>query len=324
MFRVFVSDDMAMLDGIAPAIEAAADGPVAVETGVAETPEAVIDACRETDADALVAGAQTPVTAEVVAETEPSLVSRAGVGVDTIDLDAASDAGVTVTNAPDYCTEEVASHAVALLTAAARRLGRFDRAVRDGAWGWEDTPAPRRLSEATLGCVGFGRIAREAVAMADGLVGETVVSDPYVDAETVADYGAEHVDFETVTERADLLAVFAPLTPETRALVDAAALERLPEDAVVVNVGRGAVIDDAALADALADGAVAAAGLDVLPTEPPVDSPLVGREDVLVTPHAGWYSVEAREDLFATVASAVAAVADGGRPDERVTVVDGA
>lgn len=322
MYRIFVSDDMEMLDGLTAALRDRTDQPVEITAEAIEDADRLASRVAETEPDALVAGGLTPVDAGVLSATELDLVARGGVGYDNVDLDVARERGVTVTNAPDYCSEEVATHAVSLSLATTRRLGRYDRQTRNGGWGWKDAPAPMRLSETTLGCVGFGSIARAAAAMADRLVGETLAYDPYVDEETAAAYDTELVDFETLTREAELLAVFAPLTPETRELVDAAALDRLPEGATVVNVGRGAVVDDEALAAALDDGPVAAAGLDVLPTEPPVDSPLVGREDVLVTPHAGWYSTAAQRDLVGTVADAVATVAGGGRPPERVTVVD--
>lgn len=323
VYRVFVSDDMRMLSGVESALEAATDTPLEVTREPIEEAGRLAARLREVEADALVAGGLTPVTAEVL-ETGLELVARGGVGYDNVDLETARETGTLVTNAPDYCTEEVASHAVSLAVACTRRLGAYDRQTRDGDWDWAEPAAPRRLSETTLGCVGFGAIAREAATMAEGLVGETLAYDPYVDRETAAAHGAETVGFETLTRSADLLVVFAPLTPETRGLVDEAALARLPEDAVVVNVGRGPVVDSDALAAALADGPVTAAGLDVLPTEPPVDSPLVGRDDVLVTPHAGWYSAEAQTDLVETVADAVGAVADGGTPADRVTVVPSA
>ena len=321
MYRIFVSDDMGMLDGLTAALRDRTAQAVEITAEAIENADRLADRVAETEPDALVAGGLTPVDAGVLSATELDLVARGGVGYDNVDVETARERGVTVTNAPDYCREEVATHAVSLLAAATRRLGRYDRQTRSGGWDWAEAPAPMRLSETTLGCVGFGSIAREAATVADGLVGETLVYDPYVDRETAATYGAELVDFETLTREAELLAVFAPLTPETRELVDAAALDRLPEGATVVNVGRGAVVDDEAVVAALADGPVAAAGLDVLPTEPPVDSPLVGREDVLVTPHAGWYSTAAQADLVATVAEAVGAVAGGERPAERVTVV---
>ncbi len=310
---------MGMLDSFETAVRERTDTELAVTSRVVEDPDELADELAAAAADAAVVGPRTPVTGDVLHAAGLDLVARAGVGLDNVDREAARETETTVTNAPDYCTEEVASHAVSLIVSAARRLSQYDHHVRDGGGDCTGVPAPRRLSESTLGCVGFGAIARRAVTAADALVGETLAYDPYVDEETAAEYGVETVGFEELTRNADLLAVFAPLTPETEGLVDDDALQRLPTDAVVINVGRGGVVDSDALARALEDGGVAAAGLDVLPTEPPQDSPLVGRDDVLVTPHSAWYSAEAQQDLLDTVAGAVAAVADGGRPEQRVT-----
>lgn len=318
MYRVFVSDDMEMLDGFETALRDRTDTEVSVTSRVVTDADELVTAAA--DADALVVGAGTPVTRNVLESLDLDLVARGGVGVDNVDLDAAEDTDTVVTNAPDYCTEEVATHALSLLLACSRRLGVYDRQTRGGGWDWADAPAPHRFSEQTLGYVGFGAIARKMAEQASGIVGETVVYDPYVDEETVREYDGRKLSFEELTATADSVVVFAPLTPETRGLIDADALDRLPTDAVVVNVGRGAVVESDTLAAALDDGPVAAAGLDVLPTEPPTDSPLVGREDVLVTPHSGWYSAEAQADLVETVVSAVAARADGHDPDERIAV----
>jgi D-3-phosphoglycerate dehydrogenase len=318
VYRVLVSDDMEMLDGIEAELHERADADLDVTITSVTDEDELVEAAS--DADALVAGAHTPVTQSVLEAVGLDLVARAGVGVDNVDLDAARETGTTVTNTPDYCTEEVATHALSLLLACSRRLSTYDRQTRGGGWDWETARAPRRLSEATLGCVGFGAIARTMAEQANGIVGETLAYDPYVDADTAAKHGGIAVDFEELTARSELLVVFAPLTPETRELIDGDVLAQLPNDAIVVNVGRGSVVDDEALAAALDDGPVAAAGLDVLPTEPPRDSPLVGRDDVLVTPHSGWYSVEARADLLASVANAVGRVASGEAPDDHVTV----
>jgi len=304
---------MGMLDGLADAIEERAAADVAVDWRVAGTADELAAAVEASGADAVVAGAGTPVTRPVARDADLDVVVRAGVGVDNIDTDAAAEHGIAVANAPDYCTREVGEHALALLLAAARRLHVYDRQTHGrGEWAWDEPPAPGRLAASTLGFVGFGSIARSVADAAVALTGDDAVAyDPYVEASTAAVYGVELADFESVCERSDLLAVFAPLTEETRGLVGEAALRRLPEGAVVVNVGRGAVVDDDALAAALDDDRVSAAALDVLPTEPPEDSPLVGREDVLVTPHVGWYSAESRRDLVGSVAASVAAVADG-------------
>jgi len=318
VYRVFVSDGMGMLDGLADELATRVDDSVTVDRRVVTEADELVAAAA--DADALVVGAATPVTESAVSALSPDVIVRAGVGVDNIDVDAAESAGVAVANAPDYCTQEVGEHALALLLAAARRLSTYDRRTRRGDWEWSEPPAPPRLAAATLGFVGFGAIARSVADAAVPLVDEAVAYDPYVDAAVADEYGVDTRGFEAVCARADLLAVFAPLTEETRGLVDGDALARLPEGAVVVNVGRGPVVDDDALAAALENGPVSAAGLDVLPVEPPADSPLVGREDTLVTPHSGWYSAAARRDLLASVAEAVAAVADGEPLPDRVRV----
>jgi D-3-phosphoglycerate dehydrogenase len=320
MHRVFVSDGMGMLDGLDDEIRARAGGDVAVDWRVVADADELVAAAD--DADVLVVGAATPVTADVLSTLDLDAVVRAGVGVDNVDVEAAAAEGVAVANAPDYCTREVGEHALALLLAAARRLSVYDRQTRVGDWDWSEPPAPPRLGEATLGFVGFGAIPQSVAPTAVPLFGDTVAYDPYAEQAVADEYGVDLLDFEAACERADALAVFAPLTAETRGLVDADALDRLSEGAVVVNVGRGPVVDDDALAAALDDGPVSAAGLDVLPEEPPTDSPLVGREDVLVTPHSGWYSSAAHRDLLDTVAAAVAAAAAGDPLPDRLRVTD--
>ncbi|WP_323675282.1 NAD(P)-dependent oxidoreductase [Halorubellus sp. PRR65] len=318
MVRVFVSDGMGMLEGLESMVAEASGGDVEFAWAVVDEVDALTSAAA--GADVLVVGPDAPVTRAVLAAVDPTVVVRAGVGVDNVDVEAAAELGVAVTNTPSYCREEVGEHALALTLAAARRLSTYDRQTRNGEWDWRGAVAPRRLAASTVGFVGFGAIARAAAPSFVALFDEAVAYDPYVDAALAAEHGVALADFEAVCERADALVVSAPLTDETRGLVDADALAALPEDAVVVNVGRGAIVDADALAAALDDGPVAAAALDVLPTEPPVDSPLVGRDDVLVTPHAAWCSVEAATDLLETVASTVAAVVDGDAVPERVRV----
>lgn len=319
MKRVFVSDDMGMLDGLEATVRERASADVEFVWRTVEDVDALVAAAD--GADVLVVGATAPVTRDALEAIEPVAVVRAGAGYDNVDVEAAADLGVVVTNAPEYSRVEVGEHALALTLAAARRLSTHDRSTRDGEWDWATARPPRRLAEATVGFVGFGAIAQSIAPAYVALFDDAMAYDPYVDEAVAAEHGVALASFESVCERADALCVFAPLTEETRELVDADALARLPADAVVVNVGRGAIVDDAALASALDDGPVAAAALDVLPTEPPVDSPLVGRDDVLVTPHAGWHSTEAAADLLETVAStAVAAVDDDPVPDRvRVT-----
>jgi len=273
-----------------------------------------------TGADALVVDVNTPVTAATL-ETLDDLrvVARAGVGIENIDVAAAADNGVTVTNAPDYCTREVATHTVTLLLDCIRTVAAYDRDVRDGNWGWERTRPVHRIRGRTLGLVSFGPIARRVREQMRGFDVDVVAYDPYVDAEHMADAGVETVTLDELYARADYVSLHAPLTDSTREMVDGAALEAMQDHAMLVNTGRGGLIDEDALAVALRDGDIGAAGLDVLWTEPPTEAhPLVGLDNCVITPHAAWYSEEAREELNATVAANLRAGLAGETPPDYI------
>jgi D-3-phosphoglycerate dehydrogenase len=312
--EVVASDDP-MID--AARLSAALGEDVTVRSTDTTTERAVIEAASE--ADALVVDVSTPVSERVLdACPDLRIVARAGVGVDTIDVAAAAERGVVVTNVPEYCTDEVATHTVALALACVRKLGPLDRDVKGGGWDWAVGGETHRLRESTLGFVSFGPIARRVREQTAGFDLEYVAYDPYVEEREMADAGVEKVDFEGLLDRTDIVSVNAPLTPETRDMFDAAAFERLPDRAVVVNTGRGGVVDEAALAAALDAGEIAAAGLDVFAEEPPGDSPLFDHDRAVLTPHAAWYSVEAREELNDTVAENVRAALDGETPPDRI------
>jgi D-3-phosphoglycerate dehydrogenase len=309
-----VASDDPMID--VETIEAGLPDGVSVRRADMATVEATVEAAA--DADGLVVGVRTPVVARVLdACAELEAVARAGVGIDNIEVAAAADRGVTVTNVPDYCTDEVATHTVALLLACARSLGRYDRSVADGEWDFRAGGEIHRLRGSTLGFLSFGPIARRMREQLRGFDLDVVAHDPYVDAETMADHGVEQVGLEALLDRSALLSVNAPLTDETRGMVDSDAFTRLPDHAVLVNTGRGGVVDEDALLAALEDGEIAGAGLDVFEEEPPTDSPLLDREDVLGSPHAAWYSVEAKRDLNESVAANLRAVlVDGETPPD--------
>lgn len=296
----------------------AVDQPVEIEVATLGSTERLIAAGD--GADVVVTDIDTPVTAEAIDALAPDLqgIVRSAVGVDNVDVAAAADAGVTVTRVPDYCTEEVAVHSVSLLLTCLRSVSRYDDAVADGRWTWEDGRPVRRLSDATVGLLSFGPIARRAAEQLSGFGPELIAHDPFVDADQMDAYGVEKVGFEALFDRADHVGVYVPLTDATREMVDADALARLDENSVLVNVSRGPVVDGDALLDALESGAIKGAGLDVLAAEPPEDDPLVGRDDTVVTPHAAWYSEEARDDLNRSGAADVAAVLNGETPDGRV------
>jgi len=276
--------------------------------------ERVVEAAR--DADGLVVDTGVPVPAAVFDACESlDVVARAGTGVDNIDIAAADDAGVTVTNVPEYCTEEVSTHAVSLFLTLFRHVASHDRAIENGRWDWTDGRPIRRLSEQTVGFHSFGGIARRTAEKMAGFGCELIASDPYVDADEMAAYGVEKVSFETLLETADHISIHAPLTEETRHSFDRDAFERMRETAVLVNVGRGPIVDQPALRRALDAGEITAAGLDVLNEEPPTDSELAGRDDVVVTPHAAFYSEDSLAALNESVARDVRDVIAGERPD---------
>lgn len=285
------------------------DADATVTRADARTPSAVIDAAR--GADALL-NQETELTAEVFEALDGlRAVARYGVGTDNVDVEAAADHDVTVCNVPSYCEDEVSTHALSLLLACARNVSQYDERVKAGEWDWKDGRPLKRLRGRTLGFVAFGNIPRRLAEKASGFGLDYVAYDPYQSPEALAAHGVEKVSFGELLDRADLLSVHAPLTDETRNLLDADAFERLPADAIVVNVGRGGVVDEDALRDALDRGQIAAAGLDVLADEPPETSPLFERDDVVLTPHAAWYSEESIVDLRRSAAKSIARILRG-------------
>jgi len=275
------------------------------------------------DADALVADSNTPVTGDVLRALDLDVVGRAGVGVDNVALEAAERAGTTVVNVPDYARDEVATHALSLLLAGARGVPTYDAATRGDDWDWTVGRPVHRVPGQTLCLFGFGSIARRLTELAAGYDFEVLAHDPYVDADEMAEWGVERVGFDDLLARADLLSLHAPATPETRGRFDAAAFEAMADGTVFVNTARGALVEVDALVDALADGTVLRAGVDVLPEEPPPDDALTGRDDVFVTPHVGWYSEDAKAELRRRVAADVGRVLAGEVPESPVEPGDG-
>jgi D-3-phosphoglycerate dehydrogenase len=247
------------------------------------------------------------------------VISLYAVGTDGVDVEEATRRGIVVTNVPGYCTPDVAEHAIALLLAAWRRLPRAERVARSGDWGLEELRPVRRLAGCTVGLLGFGRIARE-VATRLAAFGVTLLAyDPYAEAEAAAALGVRLCGLEELLALSAAVSVHVPLTDETRGLLDGEALALLPEGAVIVNAGRGGVIDEAALEDALRSGRVAAAALDVVAVEPPPpDHPLLRLENVICTPHMAYYSEDSLRDLRESAARNAALALTGRRPESLV------
>lgn len=314
MAEILVSDDP-MID---PDVLARALPDHTIRTEPLPDERAIVEAGA--DAAALVVDVNTPVPASVLGELpDLEIVARAGVGFENVDVKAADDHGVVVTNVPEYCTDEVATHGFALLLDCVRGIAEYDRATAAGDWAWEDGRPLHRFPETTLGLVSFGPIARRLRERVRGFDMDVIAYDPYVDPEEMAAADVEQVSFDELLARSDHVSLHAPLTDETESLIDAEALAAMRERAILVNTARGGLIDEGALADALDDGEIAAASLDVRRQEPPAaDDRLRALDNCILTPHAGWYSVEAREELNETVARNVTAALGDETPPNRI------
>jgi D-3-phosphoglycerate dehydrogenase / 2-oxoglutarate reductase len=240
---------------------------------------------------------------------------RAGIGYDSIDVDVASQHGIVVSNVPEYCAEDVAEHALTLMLAAVRVLSAQDRQTRAGAWARETAKPTRRLQGQTLGLLAFGRIARALARRARGLGLDVICYDPFVSRETAQALGVTPVEMDELLQRADIISVHTPLTPQTRHILSTREFGLMKPTAVLVNTSRGPIVDEAALVDALRGGQILAAGLDVFEEEPlPASHPLCGMDNVVLTPHSAAYSDQAVDDLYRGACQAAIDIIRGKRP----------
>ena len=311
--RIAISDDRKNFPDVFERVLAGHD--VSITSVDLSTESAVVEAC--TNADVLVTDSSAPVTSHAVQSLgHLRAIMQTSTGVDNIDVGAADAQGITVTRAPRYARDDVATHALGLLLACARKIVTYHNSVQSGVWSSYELGAPiHRLSGGTIGVVAFGSIARRFVHRLDGFDVDVVVYDPYVDADTIDAHGARKVPLDELPEVADHVSSHAPLTAETRGMLDSEFFAALDDDAIVVNTGRGGVIDETALAAALEQGELAAAGLDVFDEEPPFGSSLLDRDDVVVTPHAAWYSEESIREANESVAADLARILDGDEPE---------
>jgi glyoxylate reductase len=255
---------------------------------------------------------------EAVLEGAPRLrvIANCAVGIDNIDLGAATASGIAVTNTPDVLTEATAELAFALMLAAARRLGEGERLVRSGAWtGWAlDQLLGVQLFGKTLGIIGFGRIGQALARRALGFGMEVLYADPH----EVSAAPARRVPIDEVFARADVVSLHCPLTAETHHVVDHRRLALMKPTALLVNTARGACVDEDALIEALTAGRIAGAGLDVYANEPRIDLRLLGCPRLVLAPHIGSATTEARTQMAQLCADAVIAVLSGRRPPNLV------
>ena len=257
------------------------------------------------EADALLVRSATTVDAEVLAAAPKlKIVARAGVGLDNVDVDAATERGVLVVNAPTSNIHSAAEHAVALLLAASRQIAAADATLREHTWKRSSFSGTEIFGK-TVGVVGLGRIG-QLVAQRLAAFGTHIVAyDPYVAPARAAQLGIELLPLDDLLARADFISVHLPKTPETAGLIDKEALAKTKPGVIIVNAARGGLVDEAALAEAVSSGHVRAAGLDVFATEPCTDSPLFELPQVVVTPHLGASTDEAQDRAGTDVAESV-------------------
>lgn len=304
-------------DSVFPTLEPAREvlSSIGAELRLAEAPDPFRVASLAREADALMV-TYMRIGAELIQELPRCrIIARFGIGVDNVDVAAATRAGIVVTNVPDYCIDEVSDHALALLLALARRLFPADRSVRAGTWSVNVVTPIHRLKGRVLGLIGFGKIARSLAQKARALGLEVLAFDPYLAPEFMEAHGARPVSLEELLQSSDFISIHVPLTPETRHLLNDEAFRKMKPGAFLINTARGPIVDEEALLRALDSGQLAGAALDVLEREPPhSDSPLLRREDVIITPHIAFYSEEALIELQTRAAEEVVRVLQGQRP----------
>ena len=283
---------------------------------VLEKPETEAELIEKAgDADGLIV-VDSPVGRSVL-ESMPRLkvVLRTGVGVDVIDVDAATERGVAVISVPDLWIREVANHALGLLLACNRKLRLLDRSVRSGDWLPIIPPPVGSLHGETLGLLGMGRIGSALSRRAAALEMKLIAHDPYLPPSVFAELGVESVSFDELLQRSDYVSIHSPLTEGTRHIFDEAAFKRMKRTAYLINTSRGPLVDEAALVRALREEWIAGAGLDVLESEPPdPDNPLLKMDNVILTPHSSYYSDAAIAELPVRCGQEVARVLTGRRP----------
>jgi D-3-phosphoglycerate dehydrogenase / 2-oxoglutarate reductase len=284
-----------------------------------KTEDDVIGAAR--DADAIIAQYATVGARAIDALTRCKVIARYGTGVDIVDVDAATRHGILVTNVPnDWCENEVADHAMALLLAVTRKICVYDRATRAGTWRWQSGEPIHRLRGRHLGLLSFGAIAQAIAARASGFGVRVIAHDPYLADDEIEARGATSVSFEGLLEDSDYLIIQAPLTKETHHLIGEPELLRMKPTAVVVNTARGPIVNDEALYRGLHEGWIAGAGLDDIEEEPAKvrdwkpSNPLFGLPNVVITPHAAYYSEESITAVRDFAAHEVVRVLTGKTP----------
>lgn len=315
-FKVVIADQPAADHEVESEALAASGLPLETVWLGARDPRRVLE---HADADALVLS-WVPMTRGVIDQLQRCrVIARFGIGVDMIDLDAATERGIVVCNTATYCLDEVSNHAMGLLLMLNRGLLADIDAVRAGGWSRGDQTLPRRLAGQRLGLVGLGNIGRLVASKARGFGLDVVAADPYLSRVTSAVDGVPLIDLDELLGTSDFVSIHCPLNPSTRHLLGARELGLLKPTAFLINTARGAIVDQAALTKTLAERRIAGAGLDVFETEPlPAEDPLRRLDNVILTPHSASTSVESSAECRRVAVEHVVTVLRGGVPSDVV------
>jgi len=306
MARFFVAVADSVFPNLDPAKAVLSEIGAELELAADSSAESVMKLAADADA-VLVTYAK--INADMIRQMKKvRIISRFGIGVDNVDLDAATQKGIVVTKVPDYCIDEVSDHAMALLLAAVRKIPMGTDQVHTGTWKMPNFVPIHRLRGSVLGLVGFGRIPQLVVPKAKAFGMRVIAFDPYVPPEVFQNAGVERMEFAELLKMSDYVSIHSPLTPDTKGMFNADAFAQMKKGSYVVNTARGPIIDEAALAAAVDSGHIAGAALDVMTNEPPVNSPLIGKRNVIITPHTSFYSEESLVELQTKAAQEVANV----------------
>ncbi|MGM0779484.1 MAG: C-terminal binding protein [Bacillota bacterium] len=283
-----------------------------------KTEDEVAEQAKHADA---ILNQYAPISRRVIESLENAkVISRYGVGVNTIDLDAANEKGITVANVPDYGMEEVSNHTLALLLSWARKVTLLNNEVKKGNWDFKACVPIHRFNNQTVGVLGFGRIPRRFIEKVKPLGFKLAAYDPFVSAEDMASAGVQKMELDEIISEADYLSVHVPLIKDTFHLLNADRFSQMKKNAVIINTARGPIIDEKALIEALENGIIAGAALDVAEEEPiSIDSPLLHMDNVIITPHSAWYSEEAMVELRQKAAKNIVQVLKGEKTPYALT-----
>lgn len=271
------------------------------------------------DADAIIVQF-APITRKVIENLDKcKLIIRYAIGVDNIDIEAATEHNIYVANVPDYGIDEVSNHAILLLLASARKLPISLQSVKEGLWDYKLTKPLYRLAGKRLGLVGFGRIPRLIAKKLQGFSLEIISHDPYVNTEQAKELGVQMVSLDELVETSDFISIHSPLTESTKHLFNISTFEKMKRTAFIINTARGPIIKEEDLIEALRKRYIAGAALDVTEKEPiDINNPLLKMDNVILTPHSAWYTEEAIETLQKMVGEEVVRVLSGNKPKNLV------